>query len=116
MWVFPHYVYETLGNVFNSRMGAKGKSTPITDSVRNNDAGSWKLLWSYFEVVNSLLKKLTTNQVIGNFDAGMLLYMQPSNIKLQQYSMDLIAKFYKAADVYDEETLDNGFIEWVNVS
>lgn len=47
MFVQPHYVNETLGNVLNSRMCATDKSFLFAASVRNVDKRSPKLLRSH---------------------------------------------------------------------
>lgn len=58
--MLPHYVIETLTNAQNSHMCGEDKSTPITDSVLINGARLQKLLRTYLEVVNCLLKKFVT--------------------------------------------------------
>lgn len=42
--------------------------------------------------------------------------MLPSGMTPQQYANDLIAKLCKVADVYDESTLNDVFIEGVDAS
>lgn len=54
--------------------------TPITASVRNNDARSQKSLRSYFENISRLLETFDTDQAIAEFDMAILRGMHPSNM------------------------------------
>lgn len=55
-------------------------------------------------------------QVIVEFDIAILRYMQPDNTTPHQYVGDLVSKSCKVADVYDEGTLDDVFIEKMDSS
>lgn len=63
-------------------MCAEGKSTPVTASVRNNDATSRNRLGSYPEVGNYIHKKFATDKTIAEFEKAILHYMQKSNMTL----------------------------------
>lgn len=92
-------------------MCAEDRTAPIIVSERNIDKRSRKLLRFYPELVNYFLKKYVTDQAIVEYDVAIFRYMQPAHMTLQQYAEDLVAKSYKVADVCDEGTLEDVFIE-----
>lgn len=91
-WVLPHYINETMVDEFNSCIYSDKKFIPISASLCNKDARSRKLLHSYLEVTNYLLKKFTAEQPLVDFDGKILCYMQPTNVTLQQYVYSLVLK------------------------
>lgn len=66
--------------------------------------------------MNYQLKKYATDQVNAENDATILHYVQPFNMTPQQNADGLIAKSWKVADVYDERTLSDVFIESIDAS
>lgn len=56
------------------------------------------------------------DQAIPKYEAAILRYMQLANMTLQRYAEDLISKSCKVADLYDEGTLNDVFIERVDAS
>lgn len=42
---------------------------------------------------------------------AILRYVQSTNMTPQQFAVNLISKSYKVADVYDESTLKNIYVE-----
>lgn len=64
VWLVFHYVNETHANALNSRTCADGKSSTIAALVRNGDNRSRKLLRSYQELENHLLKMFDRDQTI----------------------------------------------------
>lgn len=109
--VLPQQLNETLANVLNSHLRATDKSYPVAASVRKVENRSCNLVRSYPEVVNHLLKKFGTDHVNAEFEAAISLYIQPANITPQKYADHLAAKLCRGADVYDEDTLNDEFIE-----
>lgn len=51
-----------------------------------------------------------------NYDAAILRYMLPTNMFPLKYAEDLVAKSCKVTDVYEQETLNDVFIEGVDES
>lgn len=102
MWVLPHYLHETIANALKSRMCSEHRTNQIIASVCNRDTRSHKLLRSYLEVVNYLLRKCATGQKIAEYDAEILRYMQPANMNPKKYADDLVVKSCKVADVLRE--------------
>lgn len=97
-------------------MCAIDRHAPLAASARSEQQRSHKLLHSYPEAVDYHLKNYANDQAIAEYDASVLRYMQPASMTFQQYAGDLIAKSRKDADVYDEDTPNNVFIEEVNQS
>lgn len=85
--------------MLNSRMRAEDHPEPFSVSPRNEESRSRKLLCSYTEGMNYLLKKYPTEQAIEENDKVTLRYIRPSNKTPQQYADDLIAKTCQVADV-----------------
>lgn len=48
-------------------------------------------------------------------DFKILRYMQPAHVTIMQYADDFYAKSYKVADIDDESTLNDIFIEGVHL-
>lgn len=67
-------------------------------------------------MVNYLSKNYATNQATAEDDAVVLRYVQPSNMTRQQYANDLVARSCKAADVFNESTLNVVFIKAYDTS
>lgn len=88
---------------------------PFAASVRNGEPRSRELLRSYPDVVNYLLNKNATNQVIAWNEAAITRYVQPPNMTPQECAKDLISKSCKVADVNDESSLNDMFIESVDM-
>lgn len=99
MWVLPHFVKETIANALNSRMCAEDRTAPLVATVRHDKIRHQKLLRSYPEVVNYLLKKFATGAEIAEYDATILRYMHPASMTHQQFADDLIAKSCKVANI-----------------
>lgn len=75
MWPFPHYVKEILANILNSRMVAQDWLALLGAYVRNEQPRSYKLLRSYQEVINFLLKKYAIDPSITEYDAAIFCYL-----------------------------------------
>lgn len=116
IWILKHYVTEILANVFNSRLSADDKSTPITVSVSKNDGKSREPSRSYPEAVHHYLTKLATGQSIAKVDAVIIHSMQLWHITPLQCVNGLAAKSCKVADVYDDATLNEVFLYEIDVS
>lgn len=114
--MLPNYVHQTLANALINRTCEEDRTTSIINPVSSYDTRSGKSFRSYPEAVKFLLKKYVTDQAIVEYDAAILRYMQSSNVTRQQYPNDLIAKSCEVADVYDEATLKDVFIEGVDAS
>lgn len=102
MWVRTYYDHETLANGPNIRIRAEDRAASIIASVTNIEIRLRQRLRSYPVEVNYLLKNYATDEGITKYDAKILRYVQPTNATLQLYTVDLVAKSCKAADVYDE--------------
>lgn len=82
-------------------MCATGKSSPFAASTRNVDNRSRKLLRSYLEVVNYMLKKFATDKAIAEFDAAILRYIQQANMTPEQHANHLVAISGRVAHIRD---------------
>lgn len=71
---------------------------------------------SYPEVDSYLLKTFTIDQEIDEYDEPILRYSQPPSMTLQRYYDDVITRFCKVADVYNEGTLSHVFTKDVKSS
>lgn len=71
---------------------------------------------SYPKVVNLLLKNVAADQAIAIFDVFVLRCMQPVDMTMQLYTIDLTTKSCKLDDVFVEEKLNDAFIEGVGSS
>lgn len=76
MCVLSDYVKQTLANAMNRRMCAEEHLSPFAAPVHNAKTRSLKLLRSFPEVVNYLLKNYETDQAITKNDAAVLCYMK----------------------------------------
>lgn len=56
------------------------------------------------------------NQTISQFEVEILLYIKISNMTPQRCPDSLVAKFWRVADVYEEGTLKDVFVEGVDAS
>lgn len=92
IWVLLRYVSETLAKALNSCMCATNRYFSFAALVRNVENWAPKLLRSYIEVVNYLLKKFATSRAITQFDSASLRSKQPATMTTQQYAEDLVAK------------------------
>lgn len=84
--------------------------------VRSENLRSHRLLCSYPEGVNDLLKKCATAQAFAENDTAILRHVQPSNMSFHKYADDLVPKCCKDADAYDVSILNEVFIEDVGTS
>lgn len=75
-----------------------------------------KLIHSYPEVLNYLLKKLANDLAIAEKDSAILRYIQLANMTPMQCAEDLYAKTFKVAEINCESMLNNVFIEEVDSS
>lgn len=62
-------------------------------------------------MVNYLLKEYTTGHAFAEYEGTILRYMQPANMIPRQYVGSPIGKSGTVANVYDECTLNDVFIE-----
>lgn len=85
-------------------------------SVRSNNTRLRKILRSYPEVANYLLKKNATDQAIAKYCDATLRYMQQNNMTPQQYTKNRVPNSCKVAYVGTEETTNDIFIESVDTS
>lgn len=69
---------------------------------------------SYAELDKYFLKKYAIDRGIELFDTATLQCMQPSNMNRQQDADNTVAKPRKVPDVYEDETLNEVFIEAVD--
>lgn len=76
--------------------------------LRSNPA---KLLQSYADVVDYLLKTFATDQTITEFDAAIFRYMRSAIMTPQRYADDFVSKQCKVGNVYDEWTLIEVYIK-----
>lgn len=115
-WVSSDLVHNTIANVLYSCMYAQSSFAPSGTSSRNQKQPSQKLLRSYLEAGNYLLKRFATYQTIAEYDVSILRYREPLRVSLEQYGDDTITKSCKTADIYDESKLNNILIEDVDSS
>lgn len=107
MWVLPNYVKETLTNALNSPMCTEDRLLPFSAPMRNKEPRSLKLLRSYEEVINYLLRKYEIGKAIAEKNAMILLYVKSHYMTPQQYAEALIGKYLKFADMNDEGNLND---------
>lgn len=91
-----------MANALNSRMCVEDNSTATTALVHNNDVRLRKILRSYPETVNYLLKKFATDEATAEFEAAILRYKKQSNMTPHKYVEGLVAKSCKI--VWDNES------------
>lgn len=84
-------------------------SVPSAEPLRQK-----KLLQSFPEFVNYLLKKLANDQAITKMDPTILRYTHPSSMTPMRYADGLYAKACKVADFYDEYPSNHIFIDGVD--
>lgn len=82
LWVLVYYVQICLANALNSPMCAENRLTLLAVSVCNKQHRSCKLLRSFPEEVECLLKKHATDRAIAKYDSIIILYMQPVSMTL----------------------------------
>lgn len=92
-------------------MCAEDRFAPLAALLRNNQHQSRKLLRSYLEAVNYLLRKYASDKANAEFDGAILRYMQTANMTFQQHADNLIAKSRTFADFYDEGAPNDVFIK-----
>lgn len=98
-------------------MSAAPCNAPVVEPVHTIEPTiQHKLLHTYSEAVNYLLKKFSYDQYIAWMDSAILRYKQLANMKPIQYAEDLNAKSCKGAKVYDHSTLNEIIMEGVTSS
>lgn len=113
MRVFHLYNKETLSNAGNSRMCPENHLSPYALPMRIEYKRSCMQFCFIWERVSYLLKKYVTDQALSKNVAAILRYVQPSNMARQRYTDDLIAKYCRDADLHDESTLADVFVEGI---
>lgn len=113
--VLPHFDKRTIANALNVRMCTDNRTVAVTATVGYNKIRPRKLLQSYAEVVDYLLKQYASEAAIVLYDATKLRYMHPASTTPQQFADKLIAESCKVTDVYDESGLKDVYIEGVEV-
>lgn len=113
----PFLVKNALGTTLNSRISAATHTTPVVASVNKVEPTTQKkLLCSYLEIVNCFLKEFANTHAIAKTHFAILRYMQPAHITYKHYADNLYAKSCNMADVYDESTIADIFIDKVDSS
>lgn len=115
--VLPFFVTDTLATTVNCHMSAATRIKPVVDSVNTTEPLiKKKLLQSYPEVVNYLLRKFVSDQMIAKMDYKTLRYIQSAHMTPMHYADDLYANSSKVADVHDKSAFNDIFLEGVDPS
>lgn len=100
MWVLSFFVKNAFATSLNGRMSAAIHIASVAASVKTVEPTTLKkLLHSFPEVANYLLKKFANSQAIPKMDYVILRYTQLANLTPMQYANDLDVKSGKVADV-----------------
>lgn len=102
--------------MLKSRMWTDEKPALRSTSARNELSRARKSLRSHLQVANYLLKNSPTDQAITKYGIAILWYIQSANMPQQHYADALIVKSCKVADVCDQNSLIDVFIEGVDES
>lgn len=117
MCVLPFFGNNVLVRTLNSRLSTAPYFTLVLDAANTTEPLiQKKLLRSYTEAANYLLKKFETEIAIAKINSKILPYIQLAHMTPVQYANNYSAKSCKVADIYDESTLNNIFIQDVDPS
>lgn len=114
MLALLHYVKATLQKEHKCFMCAKNVSISITATVHKNDDGSQNCFRFCHAIAICVLEKSKMDWAITDFDTVKICCLQLSNIPPQKYIDDLLAKSFKALDVYDNGTKSVIFVHCVD--
>lgn len=90
---------------------------PIIASVNAVEPTTQKIrLRSYPEIANYILKKFVDDQTLTKMGAPIHRFTQRVNMTPMQYTDCMYAESCKVADVYEEATLNDNFIEGADFS
>lgn len=89
-------------NALGSNMYAENRLAPNTALIYKQEQRPRKLIQLYSKEVKCPLYKFTTDEAFVEFDASSLRYIHLSGMTAQQYAADIITKFCKVTDAYNE--------------
>lgn len=111
LWLLLFFVKNDQTTTLNCVMSAAARNTSVVASVNTIELLiQEKILPSYLEVVNYLLKKIANDRAIAEVESRILRCSRAAHMNLMQYVDDLNAKICKVAGVYDELALNNIFV------
>lgn len=107
MWLYHVIINKTATAVLDSWL-----STECSDKKRIRSVNAIKSYWcTYPQVVNFLLKKCTTDEVIVVAEPGITCFAKPSGMMPFQYGKELDTRTFQCKDVYEEYTYSKSFIQ-----
>lgn len=116
IWVFL-LVKNALKSTLNIRLLAGTDTASAAALVRLTELLNEKTIpRSYPEAVNYFLKTLTNERAVAKLNSVILRFTQLASMTLMLYAGDLYPKSCEVADVYEESTLIDIFIQDVNTS
>lgn len=110
--LFHLFMNKTASAVLNAHLSAERSDKKNSRLV----SGKTKDFPTCPQVVNSLLKKCTTDKVVAETKFKITLFVHPSGLTSSQYTEELVTKNLRYGDAYEEYVLNKIFMEGLDTS
>lgn len=101
--LFHFFMKKSASSALHTKLTSKNSRNDKTHALSGGNATQ---LTTYQQVVNHLLQKYATDEVVANTEEEITSFTQPANKTANQYAEDLDAETLRCGNIYDARTMN----------